>query len=194
MKYFLKSERIILQPIELKEISELSRVISGWINNGQVTYYMFTGQKPKNSKQVSDSIKKELETHENVIFMAKDIKTQKPIGYAGLYDINQTARKAEFRVLIGEKDFWGKGYGTEITELITYYGFDRLNLNRISLGYVADNKAAGKAYEKAGYVFEGTLKQDIYRNSKYYDAVLMAVLRDDYYKKLSKIHSKRFKA
>lgn len=192
MKYFLKSERIILQPIEIKEISKFSCLIAGWVNDGQVTYYMFTGQKPKNSKQVSDNIKKELENQENIVFIAKDIKTQKLIGYAGLYDINQTARKAEFRVLIGEKDFWGKGYGTEITELVSYYGFDRLNLNRISLGYVADNKAASKTYEKAGYVYEGTLKQDIYRNSKYYDAVLMAILRDDYYKKLYKLHLKRF--
>ena len=96
-------------------------------------------------------------------------------------------------MLIGEKDFWGGGYGTEITELITYYGFDRLNLNRIYLGYTADNKAAGKVYQKAGYVFEGTLKKDIYRNSKYYDSIRMAILRKDYYEKFYKLHSERFK-
>lgn len=190
--YFLKSEKLILEPIEAKELLEISQLIAKWVNDEIITYYMFTGQKPQSSEQVANELKKEIEKESNVLFLIRDIETQKIIGYAGLYDIHLSARKAEFRVLIGEKEFWGKGYGTEVTELLTYYGFDRLNLNRISLGYVAENKGAGKAYEKAGYIYEGTFKQDIYRNSKYYDAIAMAILRDDYYKKSYKLHLKRF--
>lgn len=191
--YFLKGEKIILQPFEIEKIAELACLIAKWVNDEIVTYYMFTGQKPQNSEQVAVDLKKQLESEKNVIFLVKDIKTQRLIGHAGLYDINSTARKSEFRILIGEKDFWGKGYGTEITELITYYGFDRLNLNRIYLGYTAENKGAAKAYEKAGYTYEGTLKGDIYRNSQYYDSIKMAVLRKDYYEKFYQSHLKRFK-
>lgn len=192
-KYFLKGERVVLKPIEVEELTELSRLIVAWVNDEIVTYYMFTGQKPQNSEQVAVDLKKQLERQDNVIFLVKDIETQKPIGYVGLYDIHTSARKAEFRILIGEKDFWGKGYGAELTELVTYYGFDRLNLNRIYLGYTADNKGAGKAYEKAGYLYEGTFKQDIYRNSQYYDSIKMAILRKDYYEKFYQSHLKRFK-
>lgn len=190
--YFLKGERIILKPFELKEVSKLARLITKWVNDEVVTYYMFTGQRPQNSSQVADNIKKELKGQNNVIFLVQDLKTKKSIGYAGLYDINLTARKAEFRILVGEKIFWGKGYGTEITELVTYYGFDRLNLNRIYLGYTADNKGAGKVYEKAGYVYEGTFREDLYRNSRYYDSIRMAVLRKDYYKGLYRLHFEKY--
>lgn len=191
--YFLKTERIILEPIEIKELAGLSRLIVKWVNDEIVTYYMFTGQKPQNSEQVAADLKKQLQKQDNVIFLVRDIETKELIGYTGLYDIQASARKAEFRVLIGEKDFWGKGYGTEITELITYYGFDRLNLNRIYLGYAAENKGAGRTYEKAGYIYEGTLRQAIYRNSKYYDSIEMAILRKDYYEKFYQSHLKRFK-
>lgn len=189
---FLQSENITLRQIEPKDLKELSKKISKWINDGVVTYYMFTGQKPRNSEQISNDFKKLLETDHNVIFLIADRKTKKPIGYAGLYEINPSSRKAEFRILIGEKNSWGKGLGTEITELITYYGFDRLNLHRIYLGFTADNQAAKKAYEKAGYKYEGTLKDDIYRNSRFYDSARMAILRDDYYDKLYNKHEKRF--
>lgn len=190
--YFLKGEKVLLRQIEIKELPGISKVIAKWVNDGLVTYFMFTGQTPKNSSQVLSDFGKQLESGNNVIFLAADLKTKKSIGYAGLYDIHPTARKAELRILIGEKDFWGKGYGTEIVELLNFYGFDRLNLNRIYLGYTSGNKAAGKTYKKAGYSYEGALKEDIYRNSRYYDSVRMAILRKYYYKRFYKSHNKRF--
>jgi len=191
-RFFLEGEKVLLKPIEASDLKKLSGLISGWVNDGLVTYYMFTGQTPKNTKQIKADFEKLLANGHNIIFLVLDKKTKKPIGYAGLYEINPTARKAEFRVLIGETDFWGKGLGTEITELLTFYGFDRLNLNRIYLGFTSDNKSARKAYEKSGYKYEGTLKQDIYRNSQYYDSVRMAVLRDEYYKERYADHKNKF--
>jgi len=191
--YFLKGEKIELHPIEIKDLKKLSRLIAKWINDGIVTYYLFRGQKPQNSEQVAADLKKQLDEKNNAIFLIVDSKKNKPIGYAGLYEIHPIARKAESRLLIGEKDFWGKGYGAEVVELLTFYGFDRLNLNRIYLGYTDKNKGSGKIYENAGYVYEGTLKEDIYRNSKYYNSIRMALLRKDYYKKFYKSHLERFK-
>lgn len=190
--HFLQGEKIYLRPIEIEELPQITSFLEKWVNDGIVTYYMFTGQRPLNKGQVVEVFKEQIESKENIVFLIVDIKTEKPIGYAGLYEINETARKAELRILIGEKEFWGKGYGTETTELINYYGFDRLNLNRIYLGYTAANKGAGRAYEKAGYVYEGTLKEDNYRNSQYYDSARMAILRKDYYKKFYQLHSKKF--
>jgi len=101
----------------------------------------------------------------------------------GLYDIDPVARKAELRTLLGEKKYRGKGYGTEATALITFYGFDRLNLNRIFCGYVSENVGAGRVPEKTGFEYEGLLKSDYYRNSRYYDIERSGVLRENYYEK-----------
>lgn len=192
MNQFLEGEKVILAPIELEDLKKLSQIIAGWVNDGKVTYFMFSGQTPKNSEQVFGDFKKQLESGNNAIFLIVNRKTKKPIGYAGLYDIHATARKAESRILIGEKKFWGRGYGTEVIELLTFYGFDRLNLNRIYLGFTEENKGSGLAYKEAGYVYEGKFKEDIYRNSRYYNTIRMAILRKDYYKKFYEFHLKRF--
>lgn len=190
---FINGIHVRLDPIEEKDIKKIAEYISKWVNDPIVTYYMFTGQRPKNVAEIIQGLKKELDSNQNVIFLVSDKKTRQMIGYAGLYDINPSVRKAEFRILIGEKDFWGKGYGTEISEVVTLYGFDRLNLNRIYLGYTSANQGAKKAYERAGYVYEGMRRDDLYRNSTYYDSVIMALLRDDYYKKLYTIHHEKYK-
>ena len=190
--YFLKGEYCLLQPLQIDFTGDTSKLIAQWINDELVTYHMFTGQKPMNQDQVATLFKHDLEAG-NIVFLICDKKSKKPIGYAGLYDFNWVARKAEFRILIGEKAFWGKGCGTEVTEMLTFYGFDRLNLNRIYLGYTMANKAAQRTYEKAGYKHEGIQKDDIYRNSTYYDTARMAILRKDYYEKYYKAHVKKFK-
>lgn len=190
--FFLKGNKIILRQIDVEDMKKLSKLISCWVNDGTITYYMFTGQTPYNSSQIFDDFKKLIESGHNVIFLVLEKKTEKPIGYAGLYEINSIARKAEYRILIGDRNFWGKGLGTEITELLIYYGFDRLNLHRIYLGFTANNMSAKRAYEKAGFKCEGVLKDDIYRNSRYYDSVRMAILREEYYKHLHKIYDKKF--
>ncbi|MBU0660586.1 GNAT family N-acetyltransferase [Patescibacteria group bacterium] len=184
---YLQTDRIIFQPYT----DEHNITLYKWFNDPEVTQYMFTGQKPITLQQVNNQVKEDLDG-ENVIMLVFDKKDNKLIGIVGLYNIHQTARKAEMRIIIGEKEYWGKGYGTEITELITFYGFDRLNLHRIYLGYTSANASAAKAYAKAGYVQEGILKEDIYRNSQYYDSIRMAILRDDYYERFYQEHQKMF--
>lgn len=185
---FLKGKLVTLRPVEEKDIS----VIAKWLNDEEVTYYMFYGQLPMSTLQAAEMIKKQVEAPNNVVLIIEDKETNRPIGFGGIYDIHPTARKAEFRILIGEKDYWTKGYGTETIELLTFYCFDRLNLNRVWLGVTDENKAAVRAYEKAGYKVEGVLRQDIYRNSRYYNSIRMSILREEYYPKLYEKHKIKF--
>lgn len=185
---FLSGERVNLRPLT----SEDAQVLALWMNSDEITHVMFTGQRPMNVEQLTGEIRQQTESPANTVFLIEDRKTQRPIGYAGLYDVHPTARKAEFRILIGAKEFWNNGYGTEVTELLTFYGFDRLNLNKVWLGVIDENKAAVRAYEKAGFREEGRLRQELYRNSRYYDAIRMSILRDEYYPAMNVAHAKRF--
>lgn len=185
---FLAGERVALRPLAIENATALA----AWMNDEEVTYFMFTGQRPMTVAQVAEEIRRQTENPANTVFLVEDRETGTPIGYAGLYDIHPTAHKAEFRVLLGAKEFWNKGYGTEVTELLTFYGFDRLNLNKVWLGVIDDNKGAVRAYEKAGFRVEGQLRQELYRNSRYYDAIRMSVLRAEYYPDMHAAHAKRF--
>lgn len=188
MKYFLEGSLVVLRPLFEADIPLLAQ----WLNDPEATYFMFYGQRPQTEEQVREHFVKQAADESNVVCIILDKKSRGPIGFAGLYDLHFTARSAEFRIFIGEKKFWGMGYGTEVTELFTFYGFDRLNLNRIYLGVTSENKGGAKAYEKAGFTQEGILKDDIYRNSRYYDSIRMAILRNNYYKTLYPAHKKKF--
>jgi len=104
------------------------------------------------------------------------------IGTTGLYSINSIAHSAEFRIFIGDKEFWGRGIATECAQLLVDYGFNRLNLNMIWLGVNTENKAAVRVYEKAGFTHEGRLRQVQYRNGRYYDVFRLSILREEWEK------------
>lgn len=187
-KGFLRGERILLRPVENEDIP----IIARWMNDGEVTRTMFTGQRPVTLSQAAEEVGKLVGNSANVVFLVEDLKNHQPIGFAGLYDFHPTVRKAEFRILIGEMSYWDQGYGTEITELVVFYGFDRLNLNRIWLGITSENQRGIRAYEKAGFRQEGVLRQDLYRNSRYYDSIRFSLLREEYYPEQYERHVKRF--
>ena len=102
------------------------------------------------------------------------------IGNCSFMDVDHTARSAEVGLFIGDKSCWNQGYGTEVMRLLLRTGFGTLNLNRIFLRVDEDNKGGIRAYEKAGFVHEGLLRQAIYREQQYHDMLIMSVLRAEW--------------
>ncbi len=186
---FLKGTQVYLRPYAPE--TDAAKVHQ-WFNDPEVTHFMVTGRYPTTELQARALLEAQVRSEEHVVFVVVDSATEKPLGLVGLYDMDMVVRKAEMRIIIGEKEYWGKGVGTEAVELITYYGFDRLQLNKVYLGVMEENIKAVKAYEKAGFAHEGVLKDDLFRNSRYYDCVNMALLRKDYYPDLFKKYSEKF--
>jgi len=102
------------------------------------------------------------------------------IGNCGLHEVEPVNNAAEFGIMIGEKEFWNKGLGREATKLILKHGFENLNLNRIYLYVFETNPRAIKAYEAAGFVKEGVLRQGVYKNGRYIDVILMSILHSEW--------------
>ena len=85
-----------------------------------------------------------------------------------------------FHITIGERDAWGRGLGTEATELMLEHAFERLGLHRVGLSVFSYNVRAIRAYEKAGFRIEGRLREAILRDGRYWDEVQMGVLADEW--------------
>jgi ribosomal-protein-alanine N-acetyltransferase len=122
----------------------------------------------------------------DIQFSLFDKKSHQFIGLVGLHSINWLSRHAEFRILIGEKKFWGKGLGTEACQLCLAYGFEALNMNKIWLGVNTENKKAYESYLKAGFKSEGVLRSELFRNGRYYDIARMSLLLNEYTKQKPK--------
>lgn len=104
----------------------------------------------------------------------------KLIGNCGVFSIEWVNSSAELGIMIGEKSAWNKGYGTEVMTLLLRHCFETLNLNRVFLRVYAENLRAIRAYQKAGFVEEGRLRQAVFKHGKYDDVILMSVLRSQW--------------
>jgi diamine N-acetyltransferase len=104
----------------------------------------------------------------------------KLIGSCGFFNLDQRNRSSEFGIMIGEKSYWNKGYGTEAVRLLCQHGFQTLNLNRIYLRVLESNPRAIRAYEKAGFTHEGRQRQAEYRDGKYIDMLVMSMLKEEF--------------
>ncbi|SES89665.1 diamine N-acetyltransferase [Oceanobacillus limi] len=101
------------------------------------------------------------------------------VGYIGLFDIHFRHRNAEFAIMI-DPSHQGKGYATDATRLMVEYGFNQLNLHKISLHVINVNEKAIHIYQKVGFITEGQLKKHFFVDGSYHDALIMSLLREDY--------------
>ena len=104
----------------------------------------------------------------------------KAIGNCGFHRIDWRVRAGEVGIFIGDKACWDQGYGTQVMRLLLRHGFNTLNLNRVLLEVYENNPRAIRAYEKAGFVHEGRKRQGMYKDGKYFDVLLMSVLRAEW--------------
>jgi RimJ/RimL family protein N-acetyltransferase len=108
-----------------------------------------------------------------------DKATGTTVGEAVLNDWDPDNRCCNFRILIGPSG-QGRGLGTEATRLIVGYGIEEVGLHRISLGVYAFNPRARRAYEKAGFVVEGRLRDALYWDGEWVDEIVMSVLAPEW--------------
>ncbi|SDH15790.1 GNAT family N-acetyltransferase [Desulfosporosinus hippei] len=102
------------------------------------------------------------------------------IGTIGFKELNIPSRSTTLFVVIGNKSFWGKGYGTDALIVFARYLFTQWNLHRISLDTWDGNLRAIKAYEKVGFKIEGRLREARYVLGSYHDAILMGLLKSEF--------------
>jgi RimJ/RimL family protein N-acetyltransferase len=114
----------------------------------------------------------------DVYFAIEEITSGDLLGYFQLRKINWTSRTAYLGIIIGKEDSRGKGYGKEVMELGLDYAFNFLNLRKISLEVLTENKVAVALYKKSGFVEEGLLKRHYFFDGKYYDVKIMAIFNN----------------
>lgn len=102
------------------------------------------------------------------------------IGFCGLMNIQMPIMKAELYCVIGNKDYWRGGYGTEAYKVLTDYGFEELGLNKIYGYQLTHNQSAHKVIERLGWTRDGLLRQDLYSHGKIVDRYYVSILREDW--------------
>lgn len=158
-----------------------------WLNDPEVRYgiAMFLPMSQAREEEWFENMLKRPATEEGMVIEVRGPGPQgqeswTAIGNCGFMDIDWRNRNAEFGIMIGEKSYWNKGYGTEAVKLLVSHGFQTLNLHRIWLRVFATNPRAIKAYQKAGFTHEGTKRQAEYLDGQYVDVLIMSILRPEW--------------
>ncbi|MDP9225403.1 MAG: GNAT family N-acetyltransferase, partial [Actinomycetota bacterium] len=102
------------------------------------------------------------------------------IGDCALMRFDQTARTCTLGIVIGERDYWGKGYGRDAVSTLVDYGFRHLNMHRIWLSVLASNERAIRSYESCGFREEVRLRRHIWVDGTLRDEVMMGLLRAEW--------------
>ena len=107
-------------------------------------------------------------------------ETDRLIGTCAFSQLDGDNGSALFHITIGERDCWGRGYGTEATALMLDHAFGTLRLHRVGLAVFAFNERAVGSYRKVGFVVEGRSREAIWRDGRFSDEIHMSVLAEEW--------------
>jgi RimJ/RimL family protein N-acetyltransferase len=172
---FLVGQLVYLRPLELAD----AQTIVPWFNDSEVTRYLLLCR-PMSLADEQEFLRRLSERPTDLAVGIAVREGDRLIGTAGLHQMDVRNRHAALGISIGDREAWGKGYGTEATQLLVRHAFFTLNLNRVWLHVYEYNDRALRVYEKIGFQVEGRLRQDTFRDGRYWDTIVMGVLREDW--------------
>ncbi len=178
----LKGEKVILRAMEREDLERL------WQFNNDLEVELAGGGDPPMPQSLA-RLQAEFESKvssggRNGASFAIEADGQL-IGQCSLFNFDDTAHTCELGIAIGDKAYWGKGYGREAVGLLLEYAFRYRNLRRVFLRTDGQNIRGQRAYRACGFVEEGRLRAHVYSNGAYDDLVFMGILRDEWQRTLN---------
>jgi len=174
----LEGKLVRLRPLEPDEVENYYR----WLNDEEVKQYLATRyffSRAAEAEWLAARTKSPL-SYTSLNFAVDALADGRHIGSIGFHETVPEDRKAIVGILIGDKEIWNRGYGTDAMTTLLRFAFDEMNLHRVMLHVDERNSRAIASYRKAGFVEEGRLRHDRFARGKYWDTVIMGVLEDEF--------------
>ena len=119
---------------------------------------------------------------DRVDFTIKCVATDKNIGFGGFVGFDRVVKKAELYIFIGDREYWGGGYGRDGYKLITNYGFLELGLNKVYGYQLLHNDKASMAVDKLGWSVDGVLRDDLFSHGVLKSRSVVSILKREWEK------------
>lgn len=174
---FLEGEKVILRPLTMEDAEG---PYAEWFNDAEVcrgnSHHVF----PYTKEKAQEYIRHATNSTTDLILAIQDKKTGKHVGNIALQNIHPLYRKAEFAIILGDKEFWGKGYGREAATLMIEHGFKSLNLQRIECGTIDGNDSMKKLAGLLGMKEEGKRRNAVFKDGEYKDVIEYGLLKTEF--------------
>ncbi len=179
MKQFLVGKRISLHGLKPEHLT-VDSPYYGWLEDLALDKFTERSYFPNSEGRMREYYNRAAQNQSLVLLGIFDNESGKHIGNITFQDINWLNRRAFIAYLLGDDTFSGKGIVTEAVLMMMYYGFNRLNFNRIHGGVTALHAASMKVCEKVGLKEEGRMRQHFLRNGEYSDSLVVGAIRGEW--------------
>lgn len=173
---FLEGDKIYLRAIAK---SDVNQNYLNWLNDKDTTRGLASGLFPSTLMELEQFVERAIHNKDVVMFAICDKTNDQHIGNIKIDHFDWVSRTCELGLLIGDKNYWGKGIGFEACHLTLSYAFQTLNIRKVILAVYENNPAAIGLYKKLGFQLEGSLRQHVYDDGQYYDKHFMGLFAEE---------------
>jgi RimJ/RimL family protein N-acetyltransferase len=178
----IEGERVVLR----KHVPENVEAFQRWYADPEVARLARYQDAPMRADEIDRFFQLRALGTESMTMAIHDRETGRLIGSCAFSQVDGENGSAMYHITIGEKDVWGRGYGTEATGLMLDHAFGTLGLHRIALTVFEFNERAIRAYRRCGFVVEGRSRESIWRDGRWWDELGMSVLSSEWHERRGK--------
>jgi RimJ/RimL family protein N-acetyltransferase len=168
----IEGSSVVLRRHRVDDLPDVRR----WYRDEEIARLTRYTLRPMNDEEIDRFFHGRLMSPESVAYAIDVRDTGRLIGLTTFSNLDPDNGSVLFHISIGEPDAWGRGYGTEATELMLWLAFERIGLHRVGLSVFSFNERAIRSYEKAGFEIEGRERQAIVRDGQRWDEITMGIL------------------
>lgn len=158
-------------------------LLAKWYRDTEfVRYYDFPAARPWNAQKAQDKFRKQAaeDNPNDVQFHIETLRDPQVIGECELEKNAGQHGEAFVSIGLGDRAYWGKGYGSDAIQCLLRFAFLEWNLHRIALSAFSYNPRAIRAYEKVGFINEGRVRGHLKRGGERHDSVYLGILRTEW--------------
>lgn len=178
-KSFLIGNRVYLRGLRRDDILESSPYYS-WLDDLSLDLYTERSFFPNTPERMEAYFSRVVKNTDPILLAICDVDTDAHIGNVAFTDVNWINRRAYIGYLLGDKRFAGKGIVTDAVLMFMYYGFNKLNFERIHGGVSSAHPASKRVCEKVGLLEEGRSRSHLLRNGQWFDDIIVGALRTEW--------------
>ena len=174
-RFMIAGEHVILRAFEREDAERCYR----WMNDPNIVRTL-KSRYPiafQNEMEWLDRAMHASATERHFAIERKDDRTH--IGNASIHEIEWVSRTASFGLFIGEPAAWNRGFGSDAIKTLVRFAFDEMNLRKLRINVFEYNDRAKHVLESHGFVEEGRLRREFFREGTYHDILILSIFRDE---------------
>jgi [ribosomal protein S5]-alanine N-acetyltransferase len=176
LRPFIVTERLELRPLEERD---LDGPYLDWFNDPEVCRFNSHYVYPY-TRDLAVEYLRGIPGSGDLVLAIVESGSGEHIGNISLQGVSPVHRHADFAIVLGDKEAWGKGFAYEAASSVVAHGFDAMNLNRISAGTSVENEGMRKLAERLGMTEEGVRREALFKDGRYIDIIDYGLLASEY--------------